>query len=106
MYTYVFPNHSFHFEILVGLNASPSLTFLEELNNTLKKNEVKKFYSSGMCIRGQASYYEGYIADPQFNSLEKLKCELKKLVECYKLQSKLSCNVAELFYGGIPSTLL
>jgi len=61
------------------LNASPSLTFLEELNNTLKKNEVKKVYSSGMCIRGQACYYEGYIADPQFISLEKLKSELKNI---------------------------
>ena len=61
------------------LNASPSLTFLEELNDTLKRNEEKKVYSSGMCIRGQACYYEGYIADPQFISLEKLKSELKNI---------------------------
>lgn len=63
----------------LALNASPSLTFLEELNDTLKRNQVKKFYSSGMCIRGQACYYEGYIADPQFISLEKLKSELKNI---------------------------
>lgn len=40
---------------------------------------MKKFYSSGMCIRGQTCYYEGYITDPQYISLEKLKNELKNI---------------------------
>jgi len=82
---YVSPKPYPDLRFSLSLIASPSLTFLEELNDKLKRNEVKKFYSSGMCIRGQACYYEGYIADPQSISLEKLKSELKNINDVLKV---------------------
>lgn len=56
-----------------------AITFLEELNTTLRKNHVKKLYSCGICIKGRTCFYEGYITKPQYVSLDEFKGELKNI---------------------------
>ena len=60
-------------------------TFLQELRAILAKNRVKTLYSSGICLRGGDCYYEGYIDEQEYISLEDFKVDLKNISGLFKV---------------------